>query len=904
MADWFSEMVAEVADEVVSSSETATRLASTDRVTAGDLRMAAMRSENELRTQFGEAVRSIQTVRDEMLRLERDVLAHEWQAIGEAERLADAGPSSQPESSLAVPLLHILRVDRGPIVALVAAASVGVVAIWLLVGTRPADLAMTGVATIFTGLFARRLRRESGTFLRPNRLTDDSAAQATQALSRARDAYDKARESRRIDQLSPTVRLEANRTELLAGLRQSLIPALILRVNGVIDGVLDASYDRHFSYQEPAVLTDPLELTVEPVNTDSYHKLKYLIEKVGSGTIGVAGPRGSGKSTLLSRFALTVKISDEPKQWGVCVAAPTKYDSRDFLLFLFSELCKEVLGPARARRIESRFSSAQRQEARDLRSLPSILLATTAALICAGVVVGLRAASLGESPRRMIDLQVASCCAVVCLLTLPVATRRLRFAPYPPSFPVLSRPWSSPVFPALMLLSGIAATALYGLLSNGVTVNPAYLASGGLVLLGGLGILVLRPVSRVGISWVDSDIDDDEMPVYDAPRYSLEPRYLSVASDWYARVKFQQSFTTGWSGTVTVGAPSLPVQLQAGQTGSTAVTPLAMSTPEIVQAIRDFTRVMAGADSRPDRGNATHHVPVVVGIDEVDKIEDPQEAQGFLNQIKGLFGDSNCLFLISISDDAMAAFERRGMPFRDAFDSSLSSVVTLSYLSRKEARVLVGSRLVNVEEPIADLLYVLAAGLARDLVRLVRKAVEAKEQGKTGLDELAQTLIAVEVDAKRKAVLARSRTLEQCPAKDQVLAWALGGASGTGDPEDYFAGQATEAGSLIGSACDGASLRAHHPVGAGPDNGSCTAKEIGVFSLWAATVGQAFGKCATREDFREGEAAEGAKSFDRMAQARQSFPLGPDLVLKLTKDVRSSWDLPAVFKSDRVRPPT
>jgi hypothetical protein len=50
----------------------------------------------------------------------------------------------------------------------------------------------------------------------------------------------------------------------------------------------------------------------------------------------------------------------------------------------------------------------------------------------------------------------------------------------------------------------------------------------------------------------------------------------------------------------------------------------------------------------------------VIGIDEVDKIEDPAEARAFFNQIKGLFGDASCLFLISISDDAMAAFERRG----------------------------------------------------------------------------------------------------------------------------------------------------------------------------------------------------------------------------------------------------
>src|SRR6202042_1561579 len=93
-------------------------------------------------------------------------------------------------------------------------------------------------------------------------------------------------------------------------------------------------------------------------------------------------------------------------------------------------------------------------------------------------------------------------------------------------------------------------------------------------------------------------------------------------------------------------------------------------------------------------------------------------------QIKGLFGDTNCLFLISVSDDAMAAYERRGLPLRDAFDSSLATVITLSYLARREARTLAGSCLVRITEPAADLMYVLSGGLPRELVRLIRRAVE------------------------------------------------------------------------------------------------------------------------------------------------------------------------------------
>src|ERR1700733_11516655 len=126
----------------------------------------------------------------------------------------------------------------------------------------------------------------------------------------------------------------------------------------------------------------------------------------------------------------------------------------------------------------------------------------------------------------------------------------------------------------------------------------------------------------------------------------------------------------------------------------------------------------------PDSARDERSVPVVIGIDEVDKIEDPRTAQAFFNQIKGLFGDTRCLFLISISDDAMAAYERRGLPLRDAFDSSLATVITLPYLTRQAARTLTGSRLVRITEPSADLLYVLSGGLPRELVRLIRRAVD------------------------------------------------------------------------------------------------------------------------------------------------------------------------------------
>ena len=845
MADWFSEMVAQLSDEVIASPQTATRLLMSDRVTAGDLKAALVTSEDELRAQFADNVKAVQEIRDNTALAERSVLAREWLAVRAAvRRLQEAR-----EGTAVTPNRLVRLIRRLPLIS--------------------------------------RFTHD-----------DSDVAKALRNVEAIQNAYQRARAARRVDQLEPIRIFNTDRDDQLIVLGDLLRQALVLKVNEVIDDVLEASYEREFSYAEPAILTDPLGTpSVQSVNAGAYQQIKYFLDKVGSGTIGVAGPRGSGKSTLLSQFASTVKIHDEPRQWGVCVPAPTKYDSRDFLLYLFAQLCFEVLGPTRARAVESRLTMT-RPAASSIRPAARILaLVAVMALACSAVVIGLRTARLGESPDRMADLEIASCAAAVFLIagvtalfdTLLVVALSTLFLVAQFVFPAYRRStrYLSVVLRSTVVVSGVTTATLFGLFLAGYTLDPGYLAAAGLGLASATGLVVMI------LTLLPGRIERDTP----ALRISLHPEraYISEAEEWYAKVKFQQSFTTGWSGTVTVGAPSLPVQAQGGSSGSTAVIPLAMSTPEIVAAIKSFTQSLAGPrrDDEPEV-----RTPVVIGIDEVDKIEDPQEAQAFLNQIKGLFGDISSLFLVSISDDAMAAFERRGMPFRDAFDSSLSSVVTLSYLSRKEARTLTGSRLVGVQEPVADLLFVLSGGLARDLVRLIRRAVEAREERSTKLDELALALIAAEVEAKKRAVLARARTMEPCPAKDDLLAWAGRRRTEVTESGAYFAELLEQAAALIGAACDGT---AHDQ---GPDLAGCVSMEMGVFGFWLVTVGQVFAKCSGREDFLEGESPDGDKSFERLAEARQSFPLGAGYVLAATTAIRKTWDLTDGLPArSRPRPP-
>jgi hypothetical protein len=85
-------------------------------------------------------------------------------------------------------------------------------------------------------------------------------------------------------------------------------------------------------------------------------------------------------------------------------------------------------------------------------------------------------------------------------------------------------------------------------------------------------------------------------------------------------------------------------------------------------------------------------VQVRIGIDELDKIDSVHDAGRFLNEIKVLFGIPHCFFLVSLSEDAMSQFERRGLPMRDVFDSSFDDVVRVGPLDASRSVALLRER--------------------------------------------------------------------------------------------------------------------------------------------------------------------------------------------------------------------
>jgi hypothetical protein len=133
-----------------------------------------------------------------------------------------------------------------------------------------------------------------------------------------------------------------------------------------------------------------------------------------------------------------------------------------------------------------------------------------------------------------------------------------------------------------------------------------------------------------------------------------------------------------------------------------------------VEQFRSFTRQVA--EFVHTRGE-----DVFIGVDELDKIGSPEQAERFLNEIKGIFGVPHVYFMISVSDDALMAFERRGIPLRDAFDSSFDEIVRVGLLDYAESRRLLFRRVIGLSEPYVALCHAMSGGLARDLIRAARQ---------------------------------------------------------------------------------------------------------------------------------------------------------------------------------------
>ena len=597
------------------------------------------------------------------------------------------------------------------------------------------------------------------------------------------------------------------------------------------------NYESHLNVQDaPGLLTDD---PLFRIGTENRDRLENLITGMPCGSIGLAGPRGCGKTTLLRELCSgQFRVFDNLRPTAIMVTAPIEFAPRDFLLHLFAQICREALrdAPPVARRRDA-FQGGWRS---------------------------------GFFRRH---LGTAILLGVLCL----IASLFVGYAALPAARQATVSHW---LHGWLGSLFGKDQGQIFADTSQSWhflhSLNTRLAVIGAVLFLAGL-ILVVAAAGRGVASLISLSRRRD------TKTQELARRHLQT-------IKFQQSYSYGWSGSLT--AP----MAQVGVNEAFSLSEYQQSLPDIVASMREFLELLA-------RSN-----PVIIAVDELDKVASDVAAAQFLNDLKGIFGVPGCLYLVSVSEEALSNFELRGLPFRDAFDSAFDEVLHLRPLTYSESRRLLQRRVVGLSAAYLCLCQCLAGGLPRDLVRVARDLVGTGTVSRDMCDVVA-ALVQIDLQSRTDgAVIALRRTSTQLAIEPMVLwineisnclaGWRMANHGG----RDASASQlrASELLELCGAYPAGVyAIVPASATASGVEGPAATASRLGLtlagFLYYLATLIELFRDDRTKDEFKElDESATGAatiRQVEYLTRARQAFAVSPLIAWQRISDFRASWGM-------------
>lgn len=193
--------------------------------------------------------------------------------------------------------------------------------------------------------------------------------------------------------------------------------------------------------------------------------------------------------------------------------------------------------------------------------------------------------------------------------------------------------------------------------------------------------------------------------------------------------------------------------------GERSSTRQAATLAELVRRYKAFVELLT-----------SHKRVVIVGIDELDKLAG-EGAQQFVNDIKTVFGQRDTYYVVSVSEDAMSDFERRGTPFRTAFDSAFDAVMPIRPLNAQESRRLLNRRVIGMGVAPQMIAYAYSGGMPRDLIRVARDIVAFADGGSVTVQDIVWPLAVKRMRAAEDAVESVARRHVWADGTQPLLAW-------------------------------------------------------------------------------------------------------------------------------------
>ncbi|SAL30226.1 P-loop NTPase fold protein [Caballeronia humi] len=544
----------------------------------------------------------------------------------------------------------------------------------------------------------------------------------------------------------------------------------------IIDRWITPVYGTSISFSVPPSLSASL-IPGDEVQTAALIKLQFLLRAMSGGSIGIAGPRGAGKSTLIASVCNdSMRELDGKKVLTVSTSAPVEYQARDFILHLFATLCHRIMECS-----DEKYDRATWKDWQDIDSAPAstvyryfpvvarslyllgiALIALSLVVASLNVIVhearlnpGASSVNAAQAPASAASTAIASAtpsknsfdpgaravsdlfselgmgagkllvCALACILINFLLTLILT-----------SRVQRLEQFRGIARAPGGEGQAQQARSEGGATKRESSARFAALFL-----IRFLTEIQRL----------TDTAKELERPR-NLAP-LLRRAVAWLTEIKFQQSFSSGWA-----GALKIPGGVEGSVNKARSLAQLQLTLPEIVSGLLDLLE------------RATLEYTVIIGIDELDKLQSDEKAHNFLNEIKAIFGVRGVYYLISVSQNAMSNFERRGLPFRDAFDSSFDDIISVDFMDFDTARRLIVQRVVGMPMQFQALCYCISGGLAREIVRSCRDLAElVSTQPANDLESITHRLVKSDIDAKIQAVTAAVERMSVEPMRSEFL---------------------------------------------------------------------------------------------------------------------------------------
>jgi hypothetical protein len=401
---------------------------------------------------------------------------------------------------------------------------------------------------------------------------------------------------------------------------------------------------------------------------EELERIKRWNEELGASAIAISGYRGVGKTTLLKSMIDSTYRAERDTPVTIFVAAPVTYDSREFLILLYSRLCEKVIGLTGAEKTRG---------ARLLQAVPGPI-------------------------RTLLQLTIRFG------LLLALAWAWLPFLPVPALHSI-----SATVFATAIFITGW---------------------------------------------WLSAKLS--------IPRSSIQapPDITREAEEELRRMHLLQTVSVETSAGVKRGSIDL------GKKRARQLAERPSTLPELVESYREFAeQVATWLHSR-------RRARLLICIDEVDRISKAEDAEAFINDIKAIFGVKYCVYLVTVSEEALAGFERRVVRLRPALDSAFDEVLRLDVFTVGQSLELLRRHVVGFSDIFISLCHCLAGGIPRDLVREARALLDetnearfdlersssgkTSDKGKENLTALTAATVTRSVKTLKRGLVARAAMTE------------------------------------------------------------------------------------------------------------------------------------------------